>query len=155
LTLQRRGMSGSAIRFFSTREAYGKFSNFAPFPISIEGRVWPTVEYYFQAQKFVGTKYEEAIRVTRSAMIAAKMGRDRKKPLRKDWESVRDAIMLEAIQAKFTQHPVLGSLLLSTGNTELIEHTEKDRYWGDGGDGRGGNRLGQILMQIRLELASR
>jgi hypothetical protein len=53
---------------------------------------------------------------------------------------------------KFTQHPHLRALLLSTGDALLVEHTENDSCWGDGGDGSGKNRLGQILMRVRDEL---
>lgn len=60
--------------------------------------------------------------------------------------------MRDAVRAKFTQHDELKALLLSTGNALLVEHTENDSYWGDGGDGSGKNRLGRILMQIRDEL---
>ena len=60
--------------------------------------------------------------------------------------------MTEAVRAKFTQHPWLRDLLLSTGEAHLIEHTRNDRYWGDGGDGTGKNKLGLILMEIRAEL---
>jgi predicted NAD-dependent protein-ADP-ribosyltransferase YbiA (DUF1768 family) len=34
----------------------------------------------------------------------------------------------------------------------FIEHTDKERYWGDGGDGSGQNHLGRILEQVRTEL---
>jgi hypothetical protein len=60
--------------------------------------------------------------------------------------------MYEVVQAKFTQHEELKVLLLSTGTATLIEHTENDDYWGDGGDGSGKNKLGKILMQLREEL---
>ena len=80
------------------------------------------------------------------------MGRDRKRPLRRDWESVKDQVMLEAVRAKFTQHDDLREVLLGTGDAKLVEHTENDNYWGDGGDGSGKNRLGQLLMQLRAEL---
>ena len=60
--------------------------------------------------------------------------------------------MLEAVRAKFSQHEDLKLILLGTGDAKLIEHTENDSYWGDGGDGSGKNRLGQILMQVRVEL---
>ena len=63
--------------------------------------------------------------------------------------------MREALWAKFTQHPKLKSLLLSTGDTELIEHTKNDSYWGDGADGTGKNRLGQLLMEVRAQLANK
>jgi predicted NAD-dependent protein-ADP-ribosyltransferase YbiA (DUF1768 family) len=31
----------------------------------------------------------------------------------------------------------------------LIEHTVKDKYWADGGNGTGKNRLGFLLMKLR------
>jgi ribA/ribD-fused uncharacterized protein len=60
--------------------------------------------------------------------------------------------MLEAVRAKFTQHADLRETLLGTGLSKNVEHTENDAYWGDGGDGRGKNRLGEILMSVREEL---
>lgn len=140
------------ITFYSVGGEYGCFSNFAPYPIVLKGQMWPTSEHYFQAQKFAGTEHEEAIRLASSPMIAARMGRSRSWPLRLDWESVKDSIMREAVHAKFTQHQELRAQLLGTGETLLVEHTARDRYWGDGGDGSGQNRLGQILMEVRSEL---
>ncbi len=143
----------NTINFYRVSDAYGEFSNFAPYPITIDGKVWPTTEHYFQGRKFPGTEHEEAIRTTHSPMIAARMGRSRQRPLRPDWDAVKDEIMLEAVRAKFAQHPKLAALLLSTGTARLVEHTKNDRYWGDGGDGSGKNRLGEILMRVREELA--
>jgi ribA/ribD-fused uncharacterized protein len=72
--------------------------------------------------------------------------------LRKDWEEVKDSMMWKAVWTKFNQHPRLAAMLIETGDAEIVEHTENDAYWGDGGDGKGLNRLGQILMQVRAEL---
>jgi N-glycosidase YbiA len=127
-------------------------SNFSPHPITLKGKTWPTSEHYFQAQKFARTPDEEEVRQAKSPVIAARMGRSRQRPLRKDWEAVKDSIMHEAVLAKFTQHAELRELLLGTGNAGIVEHTNNDRYWGDGGDGRGQNKLGQILMRVREEL---
>ena len=140
------------IKFYSTKEEYGFFSNFAAYPIKLKGKVWPTSEHYFQAQKFAGTEYEEQIRKESSPMIAARMGRDRKKKLRPDWEVVKDSIMREAVLAKFLQHPDLSEKLLATEDAILVEHTQNDNYWADGGDGSGKNMLGKILMSVREEL---
>ena len=140
------------IRFYSTGDEYGCFSNFAPYPIRLEGKLWPTSEHYFQAQKFEDQQHQEAIRKANSPMIAARMGRDRKTKLRRDWESAKVAVMTEAVRAKFKQHDELRTVLLGTGEVKLVEHTENDSYWGDGGDGSGQNMLGQILMRIRTEL---
>lgn len=140
------------IRFYRVNEPYGGFPNFSPHRIELKGRVWPTSEHYFQAQKFAGTEHEEAFRLVKSPMLAARMGRSRERPLRADWESVKDDILREALRAKFVQHPSLRSLLMSTGDADLVEHTKNDRYWADGGDGTGTNRLGRLLMELREEL---
>jgi ribA/ribD-fused uncharacterized protein len=140
------------IKFYSTSAEYGCFSNFSPHPIALGEKMWPTSEHYFQAQKFVGTADQEAIRSADSPMIAARMGRSRKRPLRDDWESVKDQVMHDAVLAKFTQHPDLREVLLDTGDAQIVEHTTNDNYWGDGGDGSGKNTLGQILMRVREAL---
>ena len=140
------------INFYRVSDEYGCFSNFAPYPIQLDGKEWPTSEHYFQAQKFEDAAHQEAIRRTKSPMIAARKGRDRKKPLRHDWESVKVAVMRKAVRAKFTQHDDLRRILLSTGDAEIAEHTEKDSYCGDGGDGSGKNMLGRILMELRNQL---
>ena len=140
------------ILFYRVSEAYGEFSNFSPHPIRVQGRVWPTSEHYFQAQKFAGTEHETEIRNAKSPMIAARMGRNRKLPLRRDWEHVKDDIMREALRAKFTQYPELKSLLLGTADVKIVEHTVNDSYWGDGGNGAGKNRLGLLLMELRAQL---
>lgn len=141
------------IKFYSTKDEYGCFSNFAAYPITLKGKVWPTTEHYFQAQKFPGTDYEEKIRLEKSPMIAARLGRSRTVKLRPDWESVKDGIMREAVLAKFTQHSELTKILLDTQDAVLIEHTTNDSYWGDGGDGSGRNMLGKTLMSVREELS--
>jgi N-glycosidase YbiA len=145
----------TVINFYSTTDEYGCFSNFAIFPIKLHGKVWPTSEHFFQAQKFPGTEHEREIREAKSARVAARLGRDRKKPLRRDWEAVKDDVMREAVRAKFTQHSDLREILLNTGEAMIVEHTENDSYWGDGGDGSGKNMLGRILMEIRAELRAK
>lgn len=140
------------VNFYSVSDPYGEFSNFAQYPIVLDGERWPTSEHYFQAQKFEDVSYRQKIRKTSSPMQAARMGRDRKQKLRRDWESAKVGIMRSAVRAKFTQHGELRALLLSTGDAKLVEHTENDDYWGDGGDGSGQNMLGRILMQLRSEI---
>jgi predicted NAD-dependent protein-ADP-ribosyltransferase YbiA (DUF1768 family) len=72
--------------------------------------------------------------------------------IRPDWEQVKDDVMLKALAEKFVQNPKLAQLLLSTGQRTLVEHTTRDSYWGDGGDGSGKNMLGKLLMKIRSSL---
>lgn len=119
-------MQDTIINFYSTSDDYGDFSNFAAWPIKVDGKTWPTSEHYFQAQKFLDEKYREEIRRVSSPMVAARMGRDRSKPLRKNWESVKEQVMRKALRAKFEQHPELRALLLATAPAKLVEHTEND-----------------------------
>lgn len=138
------------IEFYSTKGNYGYFSSFwyeAPF--KLKNQNWRTREHWFQAQKFAGTKYESEIRNIKSPMECAKAGRDRSKPLRKDWESVKYSIMFEGIVAQCEQNPNFKKLLLDTGDAELVEHTSNDAVWGDGGNRKGQNLLGKALMEAR------
>ena len=138
------------IRFYHKGEPYFEFTNFAPFRIELDAKVWPTSEHYFQAQKHAGSPLEEEIRRASGPREALKLGRSR--PARSDWAKVKDIVMYRAVRAKFTQHPDLRALLQSTDDAELVEHTAKDDYWGDGGNGSGRNMLGCILMLVREEL---
>ena len=70
------------VRFYKVNDEYGCFSNFSKHGFVIGGKYWPTSEHYFQAQKFAGSTYEEEVRQAKSPMDAAKMGRDRNKPIR-------------------------------------------------------------------------
>jgi ribA/ribD-fused uncharacterized protein len=77
------------------------------------------------------------------------MGRDRSRPLRKDWEQVKDDIMRKAVLRKFETHLEIREILLATGAEEIVENSPIDYYWGCGKDGSGKNMLGQILMEVR------
>ncbi len=101
--------------------------------------------------KFKDKAEQEKIRKAHSPMQAARMGRDRKRILRRDWESAKVNVMRESVMAKFTQHKALRELLLATGDAKIIEHTANDDYWGDGGNGKGKNMLGRILMDVRAK----
>ncbi|MEK7484390.1 MAG: NADAR family protein [Planctomycetota bacterium] len=142
-----------AIHFYQINEAYGCFSNFSKHPILIEGVQWPTSEHYFQAMKFpTEPDRQERIRQDSSPSKAKKIAWEPSSKMRPDWDTYRDEVMLKVIREKFQQHPNLKKILLSTEKEILVEHTKKDSYWGDGGDGSGKNKLGQTLMQVREEL---
>jgi ribA/ribD-fused uncharacterized protein len=140
------------LNFYETTAPYGCFSNFSKHPVEMNGEVWATSEHFFQAAKFVDAAHIETIRQAKTAFAAARLGRERTYPLRSDWNSVRDAVMLAALRAKFTQNAAIGAVLASTSGAKLVEHTSNDSYWADGGDGRGANRLGVLLEQVRSEL---
>jgi ribA/ribD-fused uncharacterized protein len=140
------------IRFYRTNEPYGMFSNFSRHPVRVDGEMWPTAEHYFQAAKFSSSKDRTEVRGSPSPFAAAQMGRERHRSFRGDWEQVRDEVMLKVLRAKYRQHEDLNAVLASTAGAHLVEHTDNDNYWADGGDGRGANRLGLLLERVRGEL---
>ena len=142
---------GNPIFFFRKSESFSELSNFAPSEFEADGMRWPTVEHYFQAQKFEDATYRERIRSAHSPMNAKTLGQTRQLPIRSDWENVKEDVMRRALRLKF-QNPRLRSLLLSTKNRMLIEDSPYDRYWGAGRDRKGKNRLGVLLMEIRDEI---
>jgi N-glycosidase YbiA len=144
-----------AIYFYKANDPYGCFSNFSPHPIELAGYHWATVEHYYQAQKFVNTKYEDIIPQIRQAVtpeIAAALGRDPIRQFRDDWEQVKSQIMYVAVLTKFLTHLNIQAILLKTGEEFLIEDSPTDYYWGCGVDRTGQNQLGLILMDVRREI---
>ncbi len=74
--------------------------------------------------------------------------------IRGDWELIKDRVMYQLCLFKFTYYKDLKQKLLSTGSLELIEgNIWGDTYWGRV-RGRGLNKLGNILMDIRSILGS-
>ena len=145
-------MSVPILFYGHSKGPYACFSNFAAYEFELDGVRWPTVEHYFQAQKFVGTPHVEEIRRAPSPAVAKQLGRSRSRPLRPDWEQVKDDVMRTAVLAKFEQHADIRDVLLSTGDEEIVENAPRDYYWGCGAKGTGKNMLGQILMEVRATL---
>ena len=139
------------IRFFSKSERYREFSNFANYPIEIDGTHWPTSEHYYQAQKFEDPDRQERIRQFPKGAAAKRFANRHKIKIRDDWAGHKDTVMEQALRAKFTQHQSLRDLLIGSGD-ERIEEDTPDPYWGIGADGKGQNWLGEMLMRLRAEV---
>jgi ribA/ribD-fused uncharacterized protein len=138
------------ITFYRNTDPYGIFSNHHPAPFILDAVEWRTIEHYYQAQKFPNhPEQREQIRLTPHPMEAKRLAYTYKQGFRSDWESARDAVMLEATRALYAQNADLRSALLATGSEPLGEASPTDYYWGLGADGTGRNRFGEILMQVR------
>jgi hypothetical protein len=71
---------------------------------------------------------------------------------RLDWEQIKEGIMKACLLAKFS-NPILRGFLVAIGNQELIEGNNwGDVYWGVC-EGKGLNRLGQLLMEVRDQVS--
>ncbi len=138
-----------AIYFYKEFGPLGYLANYSDHGFYKDGKYWPTAEHYFQAQKFFDEEIKERIRLAKTPKEASTIGRDRSLPLRKDWEDVKQDIMLETVLLKFKANPDILELLLATGEEELVEHTTKEYYWGCGPDKSGQNNYGKILVKAR------
>ncbi|GBE94241.1 NADAR family protein [Nostoc cycadae] len=143
------------IYFYKVWQPYGCFSNFSSHPIQIHGTYWSTVEHYYQAQKFVGSKDAVIIPVIHAAATpeeAAALGRCNSRTLRLDWDVVKTQVMREAVLKKFLTHTDIREILLATGDEMIVENSPTDYFWGCGTDKTGNNHLGKILMNVREEI---
>ena len=103
------------IYFYKVWQPYGCFSNFSPHSITIKGISWPTVEHYYQAQKFVNSPDANIIPLIHAAPTpeeAAALGRCSKRILRLDWDMVKIEVMRVAVKEKFITHPEIREILL-------------------------------------------
>jgi ribA/ribD-fused uncharacterized protein len=158
---------GRVLFYRRDRELFGFLSNFAPSPIVVDEKSWPTVEHYYQAQKSHDAAYRAAIRGAATPGQAKRLGaypelpksrsehswfRRNGRKVRADWPEQKVEVMRRAVRAKFAQNAELGEKLRATAGTEIVEDSRFDEFWGCGRDGLGLNWLGRILMEVREEL---
>ena len=125
---------------------YWFLSNFWPCVIYHAGIKYPSVEHAFQALKTMS--YSERLRISKIKTPTDARKAGRKLELRRDWEEVKETFMRQLLEQKF-KDPRLNRMLMDTGNAELEEgNWWGDTYWGVC-KGRGQNRLGKLLMEIR------
>src|SRR5262245_52797361 len=133
------------ISFYSKSETHREFSNFAPFGIDLDGKRWPTVEHYYQAQKFSDAALQSKIRKAEKPIIGKNLADSNKAAMRPDWDAVKVDVMYRAVRRKFELHQTLRELLLATGDEDIAETAPTDYFWGVGREGTGENRLGKII----------
>ncbi len=128
---------------------YSFLSNFYPCIVKCNlGLVYPSVENAYQASKSDDLVVREHF-VGITAGQAKRLGRALAAPT--TWPDIKVAIMSNLLEQKFSD-PTLAELLLSTGDSMLIEGNYwGDRFWGVC-QGKGLNKLGELLMGIRLSL---
>jgi ribA/ribD-fused uncharacterized protein len=141
------------IEFYKAGNINGFYSNLFPAPFTDkENSYWPTSEHYYQAHKFVNNlEIMEELRNIKKPRDVAFAGR-LKSPIISTWEEDKDSVMKRAIRYKFEQNEQLKQCLIESGTAEIIEVTQHDKYWGNGGDNSGLNKLGKFLMELRSEL---
>lgn len=155
----------------SFSKEYAFLSNLAHAGLTYEGDIYLSAEAAYQAAK-IPVRRERAAFMGFSCKPwkAKKLGRGISKfDIRKDWEAVKDQVMLDVLRAKFA-NGLMREQLLNTGAALLVNgNIHHDNYWGvcrclstpseerkygtfAACNGTGLNRLGHLLVIVRDEL---
>ncbi|KAG9092151.1 hypothetical protein FRC06_000222 [Ceratobasidium sp. 370] len=151
------------------------FSMTSPHALDYEGKLYPSAIHLWHAMRFLrrpagrgrGRAEEswhpelaEGIRQASEPELyadqwahAGAIGKDgtiMRSLQRPDWEEVQMNKMDEVLALKFTQHPALGKMLMSTHPAQLLYMW--DAPWGAGPDLKGPNNLGKAIMRCRDRL---
>lgn len=149
--------SSNDVKFYRANEKpYGVFSNLFRCEVTFEDRIFPTAEHAYQAGKALKPAVREWILQAPTPALAAMAAHGLYTwDIVPNWANIKVDRMRAVLRAKFTQHPELRELLLSTGNRRLVEvgtvNNAVNRFWGEI-DGKGENTLGKLLMELRDEL---
>jgi hypothetical protein len=135
------------------RGEHAFLSNFHPAPVTVAGITFPTVEHAYQAAKISldvpqteRREMQRAVALLRTPGLAKRWGRH--VTLRSGWLENRVALMQRLLGLKFID-PILIGGLWDTEPHELVEGNDwGDTFWGMC-RGKGENRLGRLLMEIR------
>ena len=147
------------VRFYRASEKpYGAFSNLYRREIEFEGEKFATSEHAYQAGKARKPEVRKWLMEAPSPALLAMAAHGLYVwDVNSDWSKIKFERMKRVLQAKFTQHEDLRQLLMSTGKARLVESTTVDnavnRLWGEV-SGVGKNKLGELLMEVRAELAA-
>lgn len=145
------------IRFYRASDRpYGSFSNLFRCEVEFEGVIYPTSEHAYQAGKPRKDAVREWLLAAPSPSLLAMAAHGLYYwDVAPGWSTNKIDRMRGVLRAKFTQHPTLKELLLSTGNARLAESAtvdnEVNRFWGEV-NGVGRNHLGILLMELREQL---
>lgn len=119
-------------------------------PFTWQQMTFPSVEHFYHSMKF----YPHAPSVVNQIMSApspaeaVRIGQTcSSAPVRQDWDSVKDDIMMTAIRAKFGQHGDLGVALAALGPDARQYHGASNSYWA--------GKLGGMLATVADELRAR
>ena len=133
------------------KDEYRWLSNFVPAKITLGKRTFASVEHAYQSEKSDDPDWKTYCTLETNPAVVKRQAKN--VILRKNWDEMRDHIMIDCLIQKFSQEPYK-QLLLDTKNEEIQE----GNYWGDDywgvnlKTGKGQNKLGKIIMRIRNDI---
>ena len=142
----------------ASEKPFGAFSNLYRRDILFEDQVFVTSEHAYQAGKARKPAVKKWLMEAPSPSLLAMAAHGLYYwDVAPGWSTTKFDRMRAVLRAKFTQHPDLRDLLLSTGKARLVETATVDndvnRLWGEV-NGTGRNMLGLLLMELRADLSN-
>ena len=141
------------IRFYRASGMYGFLSNLHLSPITFDGRTFSSAEAAYQYGKpkdpAVAEWLANAPKPRFCALAAhALLPYD----VKSDWKTTKVGRMRRVLISKFRQNRDLQLRLIRTGDSDLIETSNTDSFWGIGLSGHGENMLGKLLQAVRNQV---
>ena len=140
--------------FRLSRAKWGEFSNMTGgFPIHVNGMRFQSSEGLYQAMKFPHSPIrQKAIATAHNGYTAKTVAYQLGEQPESQWDDHRIDAMRFALAFKLAQNPAFATILLDSGDHDIIESSSKDSFWGAKPvpDGlQGANILGKLLMELR------
>ena len=134
--------------------ARSPLSNFFPCNLNIWNMHFRSSEHAYQYKKCIETNNNSAasnVLRTETAVEAKRIGDEI--GTSQEWQGMQQAIMKEILKAKSQQCPQFVRALVNSNSRPLVEDTP-NHFWGRGQLGNGLNTLGNLLENLRSELAT-
>lgn len=152
------------VLFYGTSDCFSNWHR-SYFTCVIEGAdvAFNTSEQYMMYQKaklFGDYDTLAKIMATKDPREQKRLGREVKDYNDARWKAVARDLMVPGLLAKFEQNPLMGQVLMSTGDRIIVEASPTDKLWGvgltendplilDPANWQGTNWLGEVLMRTR------
>jgi ribA/ribD-fused uncharacterized protein len=158
-TLQQYDLT-QVISFYKVDETFGGLSNMSgkQFHLQVNDILVRSSESLYQCLRFTSHPHIQREILENKSPKGSKMvsKKYRKEFTREDFDEIKVELMYWCLKVKLCSHPLLfGGLLDRTGDKEIVEISNSDRFWGCVKEKEnenmvsGENVLGKLLMDLR------
>jgi ribA/ribD-fused uncharacterized protein len=116
-----------------------------------ENKTYKSLMHFYYANKYNDAAIVRSIENASTVSDATKIGEDaaHASAIVRDFDNIKAGLMYTGYKAKLAADNNMKQILLGTKNALLI-YEDSDKYWGSGDAKDGENRIGNILMALRV-----